>query len=700
MLQRGVMKSGFWAAFIVCGLGELCAAAAIVGWLTDSALMAGVWPSDVNAEIVLLLGGSVDANVLGHPEASLSILAVWVRLVGLTLLFYGLSKFAQCERSSDPLMRHVGLWRTSVVCCGCLIWWLLWLIGDLGAAPLAAFCVGVLPIWMMLLLATFCWIWWQAVFSAQSFEAKTSSQDSGIRFGSIAIVSLAMLSWIGISFWLNDCLYQQLLIPHGDSAMYEEHLWNVWHGKGFRSYLDQGLFLGEHIQVIHLLLLPLHVLWPSHRLLELAESIALGSCCIPIFLIAVRHTKNSTAAALLAIAWLFYFPMHFLDIAIDQKTFRPIALGLPFLFWMIHFAETQRFVRVGICLLLALSAKEDMALLTCPLLAVLAVLAHQGSLADAASPIVADKRARNWLLGFAVFSAVYLVAVVLVIIPAFRSGDHVHYSRYFGDLGGTPGELIKTALTQPMRVVAQFLSVRTLLYLFVFLGPLAFFPMRRPLLLLAGGLTFGMISLLEFGGPEAGGLPPVPYHHFHAPLLAVAFWAGIRAVGNTDSLPKLLRGAEAAPQSLAIWVLFCCVATAATGSLMPFGVGFWSHESAFGYSQLFCPSDPRVQKRAEMAEVVVDMIPLTARVASTDYIHTRLTHCERSYDYSGYLRQVNDYQPGVPADTDYIVIDTGHRYSAVKTAADVRELKSESAEWELLPDVTDGIFLILKRTAH
>ncbi len=685
MSRTGVIKSGFFAASAVCGVIELCSAAAIVGWLTDAALMARVWPSDVNTRIVSLLGGGVETNVLGVPEATLSIFAVWIRLAGLTAIFCGLSQLRRRVQNPVRVAACVGLWQTSLVGCGCVAWWLLWLIGDLGIAPLAAFCVGVLPVWMMVLLATFCWIWWQAIVSLRPIDEQILPADGRLRFRPIAFLAVAMLSWIGVSFWLNDCLYQQLMIPHGDSAMYEEHLWNVWHGKGFRSYLDQGLFLGEHIQVIHLLLLPLHMLWPSHRLLELAESIALGSCSIPIYLIALRYTRNSWAAALLGVAWLFYFPMHFLDIAIDQKTFRPIALGLPFLFWMIHFAERRRLYCAGVCLLLVLSAKEDMALLTCPLLAVLALLAHQGALSGPSSSDLDDKRARNWLLGLSVFSAVYLTAVVLVIIPAFRSGEHVHYSRYFGELGGTPGELIRTALTQPMRVVSQMLSVRTLLYVCVFLAPLAFFPLRRPWLLLSGGLTFGMLSLLEFGGPEAGGLPPVPYHHFHAPLLAVVFWAGIRAVSNADC------------QSRATLVLFCCIATSLTGSLMPFGVGFWSHESSFGRSQLFCPDDPRRQKRAAMVAVVVDMIPATARVASTDYIHTRLTHCERSYDYSGYLRKVNNYEPGVPPDTDYIVIDTGHRYSAVKTAADVRELQSEPGEWELMPDVTDGIFLILKR---
>ena len=100
-----------------------------------------------------------------------------------------------------------------------------------------------------------------------------------------------------------------------------------------------------------------------------------------------------------------------------------------------------------------------------------------------------------------------------------------------------------------------------------------------------------------------------------------------------------------------------------------------------------------------MVPVVVAQIPATARVASTDFIHTRLTHCERSYDYSGYLRAVNNYQPGVPQDTDYIVIDTGHRYSEIRSADQVRELKETPEQWELLPDSTNGHFLILRRRA-
>ena len=88
---------------------------------------------------------------------------------------------------------------------------------------------------------------------------------------------------------------------------------------------------------------------------------------------------------------------------------------------------------------------------------------------------------------------------------------------------------------------------------------------------------------------------------------------------------------------------------------------------------------------------------LFARIASTDYIHTRLTHFERAYDYSGYLRAVNNYRPGVPADTDYIIIDTGHHYSEIRSIDQVRELRDEPEEWEVIPNDSNGLFIVLKR---
>ncbi len=106
--------------------------------------------------------------------------------------------------------------------------------------------------------------------------------------------------------------------------------------------------------------------------------------------------------------------------------------------------------------------------------------------------------------------------------------------------------------------------------------------------------------------------------------------------------------------------------------------------------------------RAEMFAKIEPLIPPTARVASTDFVHPRFTHHARSYDYSDYRRAVANYEQRVPEDTDFIVIDTRHPYSLqdhgkVLTPEDLPEY--QSGEWDVLPDETGGYFIVLKRKA-
>jgi len=133
----------------------------------------------------------------------------------------------------------------------------------------------------------------------------------------------------------------------------------------------------------------------------------------------------------------------------------------------------------------------------------------------------------------------------------------------------------------------------------------------------------------------------------------------------------------------------------ATGMFLgtnPSSLTFWDSGRGSYWRNLYVEGErPREFVKIET------QIPPSARVASTDFVHPRYTHFERSYDYSAYARQVAGYEDRVPDDTDYIVIDTRHPYSRVHSPADVRELQREPDRWELLPDVTNGYFIVLKR---
>ena len=155
---------------------------------------------------------------------------------------------------------------------------------------------------------------------------------------------------------------------------------------------------------------------------------------------------------------------------------------------------------------------------------------------------------------------------------------------------------------------------------------------------------------------------------------------------------KAFKTIAASPVRRAATALVFSVVSALFLGFHPGSLKFWDSGHGHYWRTLYVPGErPR-----EFAKVA-DVIPAGARVASTDFVHPRYTHCERSYDYSNYVRQVAGYADKVPDDADYIVIDTRHPYSEIHTLDQVRELRTQSEQWEVVPNDTNGYFIILKR---
>ncbi|MCA8986921.1 MAG: DUF2079 domain-containing protein [Planctomycetaceae bacterium] len=490
-----------------------------------------------------------------------------------------------------------------------------------------------------------------------------------------------MLCYVVVFVAMNWGLWFNLQIPHGDSSMYEEHLWNVMHGKGFRSYLDQGLFWGEHIQFVHLFLLPVYVFWPSHLLLELAESLALASGAIPVYLMTLRSCGDKKAALWLAGAYLCYFPMQFLDIAIDLKTFRPIAFGIPLVLWALQQLETGRYRNAAILLGLSLTCKEDYAIVIFSIGLALLLLAWKST------DIVRSKALMKFGLAAVIIGPAYLFLAIR-LIRWFRSGVEVHYAGYFSRFGGSASEVVWTMLTDPGRVIGALATVQTLAYLLAIFLPLAFLPLRSPLRLIS---TFPMLVLLCLNE-----LAQDPRHHFHAPLIPLVFWCAATGLSprsrSADASEQNPAVPELSPRNWSRAVFCCCVATQLWFSLSPLGMAFWDQGSRWYAGRLYFPDE-----RATAFPEILPLIPQDSRVASTDFVHPRFTHFERSYDYSNYARRVSGGTTNVPEDTDFIVIDTAHPYSEIKHPEQIRELQEAPEQWELLDDHTGGLFLVLRR---
>ena len=252
-----------------------------------------------------------------------------------------------------------------------------------------------------------------------------------------------------------------------------------------------------------------------------------------------------------------------------------------------------------------------------------------------------------------------------------------------------------TWLTKPWSVFEALVTPETALYAIALLAPLAFLPLLAPGRLAVGLPLFAILCLNELEGSRT------PQHQFHAPLVAVVFWslaaAMPRATSIVDALMKRLgvKDANGARRGSAILRRFVWTSSLATGlffSLGPLGLTFWDSGSRWNWRRLYGSSH-----RATSFARIATLIPKSARVASTDFVHPRFTHYERSYDYSDYQRKVSGEGQRIPDDTDYLVIDTRHPYSRIKRPSEVPELRDQPDRWELMPDETDGDFIVLKR---
>jgi uncharacterized membrane protein len=732
------------AATAIVFVGTTAEAVHIASVLRDPELSVGFVSRGLWHRAVLALGGEI-RPIAGVEVAEFPIATLAAGVAAFSVLAWLGGAFWISRRRGLSFPAALCLWGRNG-----WMWWLVPIAWEIlgaatdlaGSVSWQALCRLSLPLWHSTL-----WAGWLTTFvmlsrrsplkkvSISPADADISGRNQLLQRDDPLLQQardrIPQFVWVAMAVYfvcfaaMNWLLYQSLLMPHGDSGMYEEHIWNLLHGKGFRSYLDDGRpFLGEHVQVIHLLSIPLYLFWPSHILLELLQSGCLALGAIPVYRIAQRHTGCRCAAALMAIAYLLYFPMQYLDIAVTLKTFRPNSFEIPLLLCALNALEQCRYRTFLAWLGLTLLCQEDAAMVIAPLGIWIA-------LRQARWAAVIDRLGRRRLTwfgaGVAAFGVAYVVCVVKFVLPWFRGGADVHFAQYFPDLGTSTGEIVANALAHPGLLLDKWLHVESALFALQLLAPLGFLGLLSPGRLAVAAPLFGVLALSR--------MTNTPLHHFHAPLVPILVWAAAAGLANigpvyaqfviwrnrrrrataTDderhrippenfvasgkSLPAIQpAGASAtwAPMrtvgragapliAAAVWAALCAFLTGVPVSYWPLGIGFWDAYSSKYWRSLYVPGE-----RARRFPAAFALVPPDSRVTSTDYIHPRFTHHDRSYDYSLYKRVV-------PDDADYIVIDTRHPYSDIKRPEQVKEYREHPERWELLDDKTGGYFLVFKR---
>jgi uncharacterized membrane protein len=245
-------------------------------------------------------------------------------------------------------------------------------------------------------------------------------------------------------------------------------VWSTAHGHplqvtGLRG--DEISRLAAHFDPALAAFAPLWLVWPSPDSLLVAQAIAVALGALPVFWLARKHLDSQRAGVGFALAYLLYPPTQWLTL----NEFHPVALACPLLLFAFWYLDEDRLLPFALFALAAVTTKEEIGF-------VVAGLGIWYALAR-------GRRLEGALITLA-GAAVSAIAIEVVIAHFNRAGSSSFLARY-NEVGGSPGGILRTAVTDPWKIVTSAVTGRGLGYIAQLLLPLGLLALLSPLVLVA-----------------------------------------------------------------------------------------------------------------------------------------------------------------------------------------------------------------------
>lgn len=207
--------------------------------------------------------------------------------------------------------------------------------------------------------------------------------------------------------------------------------------------------LTEHVEFIYVLISPLYWIWDSPKMLIMLQSLFLCSSGIFVYLLAKRKGLSVFLSLSLLISYLSFYGVQF-ALWTDVHS---ISFAASFLMGFIYFCDTKRVTPAIVFFLLAITAKENVGLLTC----IIAFLFFINN--------------RTKLLGFfMIASTIYVLFIFYIYFP------HIIHTKYlYQNSGGLLSNL------NPVSFINSKEKIQVIWYSLLSFG---FLPLLNPLYLL------------------------------------------------------------------------------------------------------------------------------------------------------------------------------------------------------------------------
>lgn len=240
-----------------------------------------------------------------------------------------------------------------------------------------------------------------------------------------------------------------------DLGIYNQVFFNSSHGRLFQFSIHPHLYLGDHFELLILLLVPLYSLFRSPLSLLFLQTLGLALAAWPLYLIA-RQKLSGLSSLLLSLAFLaspFVLNMNFFE-------FHMLPFAIPLLFFAFYFYLKNNFGAWLVFLILSLLVREDVAF----------VILMFGPLA------LLDKKRIRWIVTPVALAILWFLLAIVLTGHFNPSGSYKFFSLYAW-LGETPREIVTNLFTKPWLVARQIFSFNNAFLLAGLLVPLAGLPL-------------------------------------------------------------------------------------------------------------------------------------------------------------------------------------------------------------------------------
>ena len=241
-----------------------------------------------------------------------------------------------------------------------------------------------------------------------------------------------------------------------DLALYDQIFWNTTQGRLFESTMTQAMAvphsqLGDHFTPIFFVIVPFYFAYPHPETLLVIQTLALTLGAWPIYLLAKLKLAPGYALVWVLVYFLFIPLAH-----INLYDFHETALSVAPLGFALFFLERGRHLWFLAFLAVTFLVKEEMALI------------------GAGFGLYVLLGKRRWGLGLGVLagSVVAFEAILQVAIPHFAGGRSFPYiADRYAVVGGSPIGIVRTLITDPIRIARAVLQPKKVSYVIGIFGP-------------------------------------------------------------------------------------------------------------------------------------------------------------------------------------------------------------------------------------